>query len=449
MFFDQLYQYIKQASFQTLAIAVGLLSLCALLIFMAYRGFSPSPSQKEVIIQAPSSAPSPSASPSPTPPPPPPQKPEGPYEETLTITEGDTLAEVLGSLGISSAQSQEVIAAVSTVFNPKDLRVDQEIYVVYKTQPNCEDYDLESLYIRPDIDHDVEIVRKKDGTFEATQHKIQLKHTHVDISGSIQISLYADALRAGASPKMLEDMIKVFSYDVDFQRDIQPGTEFSLVYDTYKDEESGLERPGELLYAHLVLEGKPYALYRFQPAGGTAGYYTIKGESVKKALLKTPVDGARLTSGFGNRKHPIQGYTKMHKGVDFGAPKGTPVMAAGDGVIERCNKFGGYGNYICIKHGGNTKTAYAHLCRFAKGIKTGKKVKQGNIIGYVGSTGNSTGPHLHYEVIQNGKHVNPQKITQFASSKLGGKALVGFKAQVAKIQKMRKENERKRKVAML
>jgi murein DD-endopeptidase MepM/ murein hydrolase activator NlpD len=447
MFFDQLYQHLKQSPIRPIALAAGLVLACGLLVFIASRGFSPSPSQKEVIIQAPSSQPTSTPATSPAPPLPP-QEPTGPFEETLTIAEGDTLAEVLGNLGIPCNQAQEVITALSTAFNPKDLKVDQEIYVVYNCGPGSEECDLQSLYIRPDIDHDVEVLRTKDGAFEATKHKIQLKHTHVDISGSIDMSLYVDALRAGASPKMLEEMIKIFSYDVDFQRDIQPGTEFSLLYDTYKDEESGLERPGELLYAHLVLEGKPYALYRFQPPGGVPGYYTLKGESVKKALLKTPVDGARLTSGFGNRKHPIQGYTKMHKGVDFGAPKGTPIMAAGDGIVERCNKFGGYGNYICIKHGGNTKTAYAHLCRFAKGMKAGKKVKQGSIIGYVGSTGNSTGPHLHFEVIQNGKHVNPQKITQFPSSKLGGKALAAFKAQVTKVEKMRKENERKRKMAM-
>ncbi len=365
---------------------------------------------------------------------------EGPFDETLTIKEGDTLASILSRLGIPSAQAHEAISALSKVFNPKDLKVDQEVYVVYDAQSDSENYDLKFLRLRGDIDHDVELVRTGGGLFQATKYKKELKHEYVDVHGDIKISLYADALKAGASPKMLYDMIKAFSFDVDFQRDIQPGATFSLFYDTYKDEESGHERPGELLYAKLVLDDKPYEIYRFQPAGGVPGYYTRLGEAVQKALLRTPIDGARINSGFGNRKHPIKGYTKMHKGVDFGAPKGTPIMAAGDGVVERCNPYGGYGNYICIRHNGSTKTAYAHLSRYAKGMRTGSKVRQGQIIGYVGMTGSTTGPHLHFELLLNGKHVNPQKVTQLPKSKLVGKVLNEFKAFMAKVERLKKEN---------
>ena len=221
----------------------------------------------------------------------------------------------------------------------------------------------------------------------------------MEVEGDIKVSLYVDALRAGASPKMLYDMIKAFSYDVDFQRDIQPGTTFSLFYDSYKDEESGLERAGELLSARLVIEDKPYEIFRFQPPGGVPGFYTSKGEAIRKALLRTPIDGARINSGFGNRKHPIQGYTKMHTGVDFGAPKGTPIMAAGDGVVERCNHFGGYGNYILIEHPNGTQTRYAHNGKNLAVI--GDYVAQGDLIGYIGNTGNTHGPtgcHVHFEV---------------------------------------------------
>ncbi|HUX80131.1 MAG TPA: peptidoglycan DD-metalloendopeptidase family protein [Alphaproteobacteria bacterium] len=364
---------------------------------------------------------------------------EGPYDETLTIKEGDTLASILSRLGIPSTQAHEAITALSKVFNPKDLKVDQEVYVIYDAQSEGENYDLKFLRLRGDFDHHVELVRTGGGLFQATKYKKELKHQYVDINGDIKISLYADALRAGASPKMLYDMIKAFSFDVDFQRDIQPGASFSLFYDTYKDEESGHERPGELLYAKLVIDKKPYEIYRFQPGGGVPGYYTSYGEAVQKALLRTPIDGARINSGFGNRKHPIKGYTKMHKGVDFGAPHGTPIMAAGDGVVERCNKYGGYGNYICIRHDRSTKTAYAHLCRFAKGLCAGRKIRQGQVIGYVGTTGNSTGAHLHFELLINGKHVNPQKITQLPKSKLVGKVLNEFKAFMAKIEKMKNE----------
>ncbi len=367
----------------------------------------------------------------------------GLYHKTFTLAQGDTFTHVLDHLGIPLAQAQNATAALSEIFNPKDLRIDQEIHAVIEDNPTGAGYTLKSLSFQPDFDYEVKLVSKGDDVFGAEKVKKKLKHDYSSISGAIQISLYADALRAGASPKMLYDMIKAFSYDVDFQRDIQPGTEFSLFYDTYKDEASGLERPGELLYAKLVLEDKPHEIYYFQPKGGTPGYYTAHGEGIKKALLRTPIDGARLTSGFGYRKHPIQGYTKMHKGVDFAAPCGTPIMAAGDGVIERSSSYRGYGNYICIRHGTTTKTAYAHLSRYATGIKPGKKVSQGQVIGYVGRTGHATGPHLHFELIQNGKHINPNKITQLPTSKLAGKLLKDFRFFVAKIEKMIKDKEKK------
>ena len=366
---------------------------------------------------------------------------KGPYYETLTIEEGDTLASVLHNLGISASQAQDATDAITLVFDPKELRVNQKIYIVYRDDVSAEGYDLLSLSFQPDFDFEIKLYWSE-GAFEAAKIKKQLTHEHTAVKGVIHNSLYADALRAGASPKMLADMIKAFSYDVDFQRDIQPGTEFALFYDTYIDKESGLERPGELLYAQLIIEGTPHQIYRFQPKGGVPGYYSHKGEGIKKALLKTPIDGARLSSGFGNRRHPISGYTKMHKGVDFAAPRGTPIMAAGDGVVERCSRHGGYGNYICIRHAGSTKTAYAHLSRYAKNLKVGKKVNQGEIIGYVGTTGNSTGPHLHFELIQNGKHVNPQRITQLPTSKLAGKLLKEFQACMTKIKQMIKGKER-------
>lgn len=363
---------------------------------------------------------------------------EGPYDETLTIKGGDTLASILNRIGIPSTQAHEAISALSKVFNPKDLKVNQEVYVIYDAPANSKNYDLKFLRLQPDFDQVVEVVRTGSNLFEATKYQKKLKHEYADISGDIKISLYSDALKAGASPKMLYDMIKAFSYDVDFQRDIQPGTEFSLLYDTFKDEETGLERPGELLSATLTIDEKPLEVFRFQSSGGIPEYYTKEGIAVRKALLKTPIDGARLSSGFGNRKHPIKGYTKMHKGVDFAAPKGTPIMAAGDGVVEKCCPYGGYGNYVCIRHNGSTKTAYAHLSRYAK-IKRGSKVRQGQVIGYVGNTGSTTGHHLHFELIQNGKHVNPQKVTQLPTMKLAGKALKEFKAFIAKVEKIRRD----------
>lgn len=364
---------------------------------------------------------------------------EGPYDETLTINSGDTLANILNRLGIPTSQAHQAISALSKVFNPKDLKVDQEVYVIYDSQIYGDGYDLKFLRIRADLDHDVELVRTGGGLFQANKYKKQLKQEFVAIQGEINLSLYADGLKAGASPKMLYDMMKALTFDLDYQRDIQPGSKFSLFYDNYKDEESGLERPGELLSATLTVGDKTYEIYRFQPPGGVPGYYTALGEATRKALMRTPIDGARLSSGFGNRKHPILGYTKMHKGVDFAAPKGTPIMAAGDGVIERCSTYGAYGNYICIKHNGTTKTAYAHLSRYAKGMKAGVKVRQGQVIAYVGATGRATGPHLHFELIQNGKQINPKEITKMPNSKLSGTALASFNAVKSKYEQMKKE----------
>lgn len=367
----------------------------------------------------------------------------GPLDETLTIKNGDTLASVLSNLGIPSQQAHEAISALSKVFNPKDLQVNQEVYVIYERVPDSDSFNLKFMRIRPDFEYNIELVQTGGNAYEATKYKKELTHKYVSIEGDINLSLYADALKAGASPKMLYDMIKAFSYDVDFQRDIHTNDKFALYYDSFIDEESGLERPGELLFGRLTLDGKTYEVYRFQPPGGVPGYYTLKGDAVQKALLRTPIDGARVNSGFGNRKHPIKGYTRMHKGVDFGAPTGTPIMSAGDGVVERCNWFGGYGKYICVRHDGSTKTAYAHLSRYAKGIKAGSKVKQGQIIGYVGTTGQTTGAHLHFELIQNGKHVNPQKVTQLPKKKLSGKVLAEFKSYTTKLSRMIKESKGK------
>ena len=395
-----------------------------------------------VLSKAPSHAPV-SSKTTPTQVPPIPVKP--PLKDTLVAKEGDTFSSLLNTLPIPSSHAQEATEALSRVFNPTDLKVDQELHVVCHPKAESKDYDLTSLSLRPDIDYEIKLERTPTGQLEAKKHTIPLKHDYVDIGGNIRMSLYADALRMGASPKMLYDMIKGFSYDVDFQRDTHPGTAFSLFYDTYKDEKTNLERPGDLLYAKLVIGDTPHEIYYFQPSGGVAGYYTAKGSNIKTALLRTPIDGARLSSGFGNRKHPVLGYTKMHKGVDFAAPQGTPIMAAGDGVVERRGPYSSYGNYICIRHGGNMKTAYAHLSRYAKNIKAGCKVRQGQIIGYVGRTGRATGNHLHFELLQNGKHINPQKITQLPKTALTGKTLTAFKRFKAKIDKMRQDQEKKKR----
>ena len=187
-------------------------------------------------------------------------------------------------------------------------------------------------------------------------------------------------------------------------------------------------RPGNILYAAMTLGGTKTALYRYAD-DGFVDYFDSAGRSARKALLRTPIDGARLSSSFGMRKHPVMGYSRMHKGIDFAAGKGTPIYAAGDGIVERASRFGNFGNYIRLRHNSDYATAYGHLSRYAKGIHPGKRVKQGQVIGYVGSTGRSTGPHLHYEVLYNGKQVNPLSVKLPTGTKLAGKALAGFKAE--------------------
>ncbi|MEX1109612.1 MAG: M23 family metallopeptidase, partial [Dongiaceae bacterium] len=201
---------------------------------------------------------------------------------------------------------------------------------------------------------------------------------------------------------------------------------FEIVFDQYLDENGDVVKTGEVSYVSLTLSGETLELYQFTPSSGVWDFFNPNGESVRKALMRTPIDGARLTSGFGMRKHPTLGYNKMHRGVDFGAPSGTPIYAAGDGTIESIGDNGGYGNYIRIRHNSEYSTAYAHMNGFAKGLNQGDRVRQGDIIGYVGTTGRSTGPHLHYEVLVAGEQVNPLDIKWPAGEKLAGADLEDF-----------------------
>jgi murein DD-endopeptidase MepM/ murein hydrolase activator NlpD len=230
------------------------------------------------------------------------------------------------------------------------------------------------------------------------------------------------ALAAGVPYAVTAALIRAFSYDVDFQRDIQPGDRFKVMYDTYTSD--GGSRPGDLQYAELVLSGKVHAIYGVRRDDGTVDFYTRDGKSVRRNLLRTPVDGARLTSGFGMRMHPILGYTRMHKGVDFGVPTGTPIFAAGDGVVEQAGWAGGYGRFVLIRHNTHMETAYGHMSRLAS--VAGEHVRQGQVIGYVGATGEATGPHLHYEVRKDGAQVNPISVTLPVDNGLEGRQLVAF-----------------------
>ena len=251
-------------------------------------------------------------------------------------------------------------------------------------------------------------------------------------------SLYKSAESQKIPANIIIEFAGIYGFQVDFQRDIRKKDKFQILYELYLNEKNEIIETGDILFANLKLSGQDNSLYYFDNKG-SEGHYDKNGKSVKKALMKTPINGARLSSPFGMRKHPIDGFNKMHRGTDFAAPMGTPIMASGDGVIQKAGWCGGGGNCIKIKHNSTYKTVYAHMSKFARGMKTGVRVKQGQTIGYVGSTGKSTGPHLHYEVIVNGKKVNSQKLKLPSGKILKGKERKLFETEKIKIEVLRSE----------
>ena len=238
--------------------------------------------------------------------------------------------------------------------------------------------------------------------------------------GKILQSLYKTAMDLNIKPNVIVDFARIYGFQVDFQRDIRRNDSFQIIYEIFEDDNKKIIETGNIIFADLNLSGQPNPLYYFGKKN-SIGHYDVNGKSAKKALMKTPINGARLSSPFGMRKHPIDGFNKMHRGTDFAAKEGTPIMASGDGIVVRAKWCGGGGNCIKIKHNSTYQTIYAHLKNFASGIKSGVRVKQGQIIGYVGSTGKSTGPHLHYEVIENGKKINSQTLKLPSGKILKGK----------------------------
>lgn len=364
----------------------------------------------------------------------------------IEVAPGDTLMGLLTREGVERSDAHQAVAALQTVFSPKGLKPGQQIRLTlapgdeslasFGEEPSAPL--LVSMTLQPSADQDVQVVRAEDGAFQAQAVERPLQLDLVGHRGIIDDSLFAAATSNGVPVSALVEMIRVFSYDVDFQREIQPGDSFEIIYEAYYDETGALAKTGQIEFASLTLSGKRIDLYGFTPSSGVTDFFDPKGQSVRKALLRTPVDGARISSNFGMRKHPILGYSKMHKGVDFAVPTGTPIYAAGDGVVEMAGWNGGYGNYVRIKHNGTYKTAYAHMSKIGKGVSKGSRVRQGEVIGYVGSTGQSTGPHLHYEVLIDNKQVNPLDIKLPAGEKLAGKDLEAFKARMAEIDRLRR-----------
>jgi len=275
-------------------------------------------------------------------------------------------------------------------------------------------------------------IRKSKNDFHLKENILQLYKKEVVVKNIIKNNLYSSAVDSGIEPNIIVEFARIFGFEVDFQRDIREGDWFEILYEKFKDDNNKVRDTGKIIYASMFVNGEEINLYNFNYKDDEE-YYDIKGKSITKSLMKTPINGARLSSSFGMRKHPILGYNKMHRGTDFAAPSGTPIMASGSGTVTRARWCGGGGNCVKIKHNSTYETIYAHMKAFAKGIKEGKKVKQGQIIGYVGSTGLSTGPHLHYEVLINGKKVNSQKLKLPSGKILKGDSRKQFELDRIKI----------------
>jgi len=349
-----------------------------------------------------------------------------PIQTVVEVAQGDTLMDLLLRAGVDKTEATKAIEALSDVYNPRALRVGQEVTVTFDRPANgIGSGPFNAVTLQPDAGRQVSANRAQGG-FSASEVKRELTRQMARFSGTIKGSLFETAATQGVPAPILVEMIRAFSYDVDFQRDIQPGDKFEVMFERFVDKKGQTVRDGDIVYANLNLSGAPMPIYHYVDASGQADYYNPKGESLRKALLRTPVDGARISSGFGMRMHPILGFTKMHKGVDFAVASGTPVMAAGSGVIDYAGALGSYGYYVRIKHDAVHSTAYAHLSRFAQGIRVGKHISQGQTIAYSGASGRATGPHLHYEVLVNNQQVNPMSVKFQSGNKLTGRELDRF-----------------------
>ena len=353
-----------------------------------------------------------------------------PYTETkYTIKKNDSIEKILKQFDIRS----EEITEISLKLKQKKLSniySGRELNLIYKKLEN-QNNSVVSLLFPINNTSSIE-VRKSKNEFIVKENILQLYKREVVVKSVIKNNLYSSAIKSKIEPNIIVEFARVFGFEVDFQRDIREGDWFELLYEKFEDDNERVRDTGKIIYASMFVNGEEINLYNFKDKNND-DFFDIKGQSITKSLMKTPINGARLSSSYGMRKHPILGYNKMHRGTDFAAPSGTPIMASGSGTVTRARWCGGGGNCIKIRHNSTYETIYAHMKSFAKGIKEGRKVKQGQIIGYVGSTGMSTGPHLHYEVVVNGKKVNSQKLKLPSGKKLKGESRKIFELERIKI----------------
>lgn len=369
-----------------------------------------------------------------------------PATADVKVGRGETLASVLTEAGVSGDDAYGAVKALSRYVDPRSIRAGQVVNIQFApggTEPEFARLSMEMGPLKQIT------VRKEAEQFVGNVVEKELKPRTYAGFAKIKNSLYGSAEQAGIPAPALAEVMRLYSRIIDFQRDIQPGDSIKVLYEGKETEDGEFVKFGTLVYAEMTVGGRAIPLYRFKGPDGREDFYDEQGRTTRKTLLKTPIDGARMSSGFGMRRHPILGYSKMHKGVDFAAPTGTPIYAAGDGTIDFVGRKNGYGNYIAIRHNSGLKTAYAHLSRFNARTKRGARVRQGDVIGYVGSTGRSTGPHLHYEVIMNGAQVNPKRVDLPTGENLKGRDLAKFKRVIGGIEQQYASLSQNMKLAQL
>ena len=353
-----------------------------------------------------------------------------PYEEIkYVIKNNDSIEKILKNYNIKNEDIKEISIKLKEK-NLSNIYSGRKLSLIYKKLQNNTNTVVNLVY---PINNTSSIeIRKSQNNFIVKENILQLYKKEVVIKNIIKNNLYSSAINAGVEPNIIVEFARIYGFEVDFQRDIRKGDWFEIFYEKFEDDNNKVRDTGKIIYASMYVNGEEINLYNFKDKNEEE-YYDIKGKSITKSLMKTPINGARLSSSYGMRKHPILGYNKMHRGTDFAAPSGTPIMASGSGTVTRARWCGGGGNCVKIKHNSTYETIYAHMKAFAKGIKEGRKVRQGQIIGYVGSTGMSTGPHLHYEVVVNGKKVNSQRLKLPSGKTLKGTAREKFEMERIKI----------------
>ncbi len=356
-----------------------------------------------------------------------------PVSMMINVRPGESLEAAVRRTGVGKDEAQQAVAMLGKSFDTVNIKAGLAFQAAIAKPISAQDSaKLMGLSLRVGPATAVSLSR----TFDGVLHLHKMEEKVIDqttvAAGRMGSSLFVSAQKAGATPELTAQVVKLFSHSLDFSRDIQPGDRFSMIFDRKVTASGRTISAGDLLFAEIKAKGGASRLYRFKSAGmAEAQYFDEFGKNIRSMLLRTPLDSVRVTSSFGMREHPILGFTRMHAGIDFGAPQGTPVFAAGDGVVERADWAGGYGRWLQIKHANGYETGYGHLSRWA--VKAGQHVHQGQVVAYVGSTGLSTGPHLHYEIMVGGKKVNPSAFKAPPSVALSGRELAAFHTEKSRI----------------